>query len=57
MTIALFQSGWHWPLVAVAVVAILAIICAIAVGQSDSDWLAPTGASCAGSPGARRSWW
>jgi uncharacterized membrane protein YbhN (UPF0104 family) len=39
MTLALFQSGWHWPLVAVAVVAILAIVCAVAVGQSDSDWL------------------
>src|SRR4051812_14212768 len=39
MTLALFQPGWHWPLVAVAVVVILAGVSAIAVGQADREWL------------------
>src|SRR3954466_16083511 len=39
MTLALFQPGWHWPLVAVAVVVVLAGVCALAVGQADKEWL------------------
>lgn len=39
MTLALFQAGWHWPLVAVAVFIVCAVLAAVAVGQSESEWL------------------
>ncbi len=38
MTFALFQSGWHWPIVAVGAVAVLAVICVVAVERSDGEW-------------------
>jgi putative heme transporter len=39
MTFALFQAGWHWPLVAAAVFVLCAVLSAIAVGQSEDEWL------------------
>jgi uncharacterized membrane protein YbhN (UPF0104 family) len=39
LTLALFQAGWHWPLVAAAVFVLVAVLSAIAVGQSEDEWL------------------
>jgi uncharacterized membrane protein YbhN (UPF0104 family) len=39
MSLGLFQAGWHWPLVAAAVFVICAVLAAIAVGQSEDEWL------------------
>jgi uncharacterized membrane protein YbhN (UPF0104 family) len=39
MTFALFQAGWHWPVVVVVVVAVLAVVCVIAAGKSEREWL------------------
>jgi uncharacterized membrane protein YbhN (UPF0104 family) len=39
MTFALFQAGWHWPVVVVVVVAVLAVVCVIAAGNSEREWL------------------
>ena len=39
MSFALWQPGWHWPLVAVAVFIVTAVLSAIAVGQSEDEWL------------------
>jgi uncharacterized membrane protein YbhN (UPF0104 family) len=39
MTFALFPAGWHWFVAAVAAVAILAVVCVIIAGQSESEWL------------------
>jgi uncharacterized membrane protein YbhN (UPF0104 family) len=39
MTVALFQSGWHWLVVVVTVVALLGIVCVVAAGKSEREWL------------------
>ncbi len=39
MTFALFPDGWHWPVVVVAVVAVLGVVCVIAAGKSEREWL------------------
>ena len=39
MTFALFQAGWHWPLVAVAVFIVAATLAVVGAGQSESEWL------------------
>jgi putative heme transporter len=39
MTLALFQAGWHWPLVAVAVFIVCATLAVVGAGQSESEWL------------------
>jgi uncharacterized membrane protein YbhN (UPF0104 family) len=38
MTFALFQSGWHWPVVVAVVVAAAGIVCFVAAGKSESEW-------------------
>ncbi len=37
--IGLFQSGWHWPLVATIVVVGLAVVCVIVLEKPDREWL------------------
>jgi uncharacterized membrane protein YbhN (UPF0104 family) len=39
MTLALFQAGWHWPVVIVAVIGVLGVVCVIAAGKSEREWL------------------
>jgi uncharacterized membrane protein YbhN (UPF0104 family) len=39
VTIALFQSGWHWLVAAVGAVVVLAVICVALIEHSDRDWL------------------
>jgi uncharacterized membrane protein YbhN (UPF0104 family) len=35
----LFPTGWHWPVAVAAVIGALAIICVVAAGKSESEWL------------------
>jgi uncharacterized membrane protein YbhN (UPF0104 family) len=37
--LALFPSGWHWPVVVVAVIAVLAVVCVKAAGHGEREWL------------------
>jgi uncharacterized membrane protein YbhN (UPF0104 family) len=39
MRFALFPDGWHWPVAVVAVVAVLGVVCVIAAGKSEREWL------------------
>jgi uncharacterized membrane protein YbhN (UPF0104 family) len=39
MRLALFQAGWHWPVVAVAVASLLGVVCVICAGKSEREWL------------------
>jgi uncharacterized membrane protein YbhN (UPF0104 family) len=36
---ALFPAGWHWPVVVVAVIGILAVVCVVFAGTGESEWL------------------
>jgi uncharacterized membrane protein YbhN (UPF0104 family) len=39
MSFALWQPGWHWPLVAAAVFIVSATLAVVGAGQSESEWL------------------
>jgi hypothetical protein len=39
MPLALFPAGWHWPVVVVAVIGILAVVCVLYAGRGESEWL------------------
>jgi uncharacterized membrane protein YbhN (UPF0104 family) len=39
MTFALFPTGWHWPVVVVAVIGILAVVCVHFAGRGEREWL------------------
>jgi uncharacterized membrane protein YbhN (UPF0104 family) len=39
VTLALFPAGWHWPVVIVTVIAALTVVCVIAAGKSEREWL------------------